>query len=626
MSRRAIVATERALPLLAPALLAFALIVVTARAGGGYAASTWGWIALGPIVVLAAVFALADRFEGGVADFAFVGLLSALLSWTAMSAIWSDSVPRTVSEVQRDLVYVAASVALLAVTSRQSAVAIPGAVLTAVTAVCVYALCTRLAPDRFGLDLANGYRLSRPIGYWNGLGLIAAMAIVLALGVAAFARRAAARALGAATVVVLVATLYFTFSRGAWIALGAGVAVALAVEPRRSRLAAVIALVTPLLAATVWLCWRAGGLNDAQAARQSAAHDGERLAFALLAVSLACALVPVGLERLGRDVRLSRAASRGLAPLLAASFLAVSVIGLIRIGGPQALWERSVDAFRASPWPPESSLHGRLLTVSGHSRSDYWRVAWSQASSHPLLGSGAGTYDLYWARDRPVAVGALDAHNIYLETLAELGPLGLVLLAGLLGTPIVALRRARQRSGVGAAGGAYAAYLLAIAVDWHWELPTVTIVAFCCGVAVLVAARGSPASHRLGRGARITALAAVAAGAAFALVIQLGNGSVTVSARDTAAGNYATAEVAARRATRWAPWSPAGWVSLERAQRARGEIGPARASLRRALALDPRDWRLWYELTLVSTGTERRDAAARMRRLNPYALATVDAG
>jgi hypothetical protein len=618
----------RALGPLPPAVLAFALIVVTARAGGGYAAETWGWIALGPLLALAAVLARAERLEVGAWDVAFLGSLVLLAFWAALSTAWSDSVPRTVAEIERDLVYVAAGAALLAVTTRRSAAVVPGAVLAAATAVCAYALLTRVAPDRFGLELEHGYRLSRPIGYWNGLGLVAAMAILLALGLAASARRTGARMLASGAPVVLVATLYFTFSRGAWIALGAGLAVALAVDPRRSRLVRVTVVLTPLLAAAVWLCSRADGLNDVDAAQQTAARDGRHLALALLALSLACAVVPVAHARFASDVRLRlpRAGWVALVAALVASFLAIAVVGLVRIGGPQALWERSADAFRASQWPPDSSLQGRLFTVSGHNRSDYWHVAWSEASSHPWLGSGGGTYDLYWTQERPVPVGALDAHNVYLETLAELGPIGLLLLAGFLATPLLALRRARHRPGMAPAGGAYAAFVLAVAVDWHWELPTVTLVALCCGAALVAAARSARASRPIGRGARVAALAAVAAGIAVAVVVHVGNGSVAVSARNAADGDYAAAETAARRATRWAPWSPAGWVSLERAQRARGALGPARASLRHALELDPRDWRLWYELTLVSSGAAKGDAAARMRSLNPYAPATVGVG
>ena len=53
----------------------------------------------------------------------------------------------------------------------------------------LYGLLTRIAPDHFGAfdSTSYGYRLSPPITYWNGLGLFAAMGILLMLG---FARRA----------------------------------------------------------------------------------------------------------------------------------------------------------------------------------------------------------------------------------------------------------------------------------------------------------------------------------------------------------------------------------------------------------------------------------------------------
>ena len=53
----------------------------------------------------------------------------------------------------------------------------------------------------------------------------------------------------------------------------------------------------------------------------------------------------------------------------------------------------------------------------------------------PLLGEGAGSFSRTWLRERPVANEARDAHNLYLETLAELGPIGLVLLLLVLVTP-----------------------------------------------------------------------------------------------------------------------------------------------------------------------------------------------
>src|SRR5207244_416116 len=70
--------------------------------------------------------------------------------------------------------------------------------------------------------------LYQPLGYANAVGILAAMGVVLALGILGRARWSAAGALG-----VLVPTLVLTSSRGAWVALGAGLAAAAALGLRR---------------------------------------------------------------------------------------------------------------------------------------------------------------------------------------------------------------------------------------------------------------------------------------------------------------------------------------------------------------------------------------------------------
>src|SRR5439155_25169898 len=127
------------------------------------------------------------------------------------------------------LVYPVAALAALLLVRRTTVPQLLLGVWAGIALVCVYALATRLFPDRLGTTTAIvGRRLAAPIGYWNALGLLAAIGTLLALGLAARARLPV-RALAGSSLVVLVPTLLFTFSRGAWLSLAVGVAVAVAV-------------------------------------------------------------------------------------------------------------------------------------------------------------------------------------------------------------------------------------------------------------------------------------------------------------------------------------------------------------------------------------------------------------
>ena len=96
-------------------------------------------------------------------------------------------------EAERALLYVAAALAAVLVAGMFSRVAVVSGVGLAAVVTANYATLTRLLPERFASsDFFGGYRLSSPIGYWNGLGIIAAAGIILALSVAVFRPVAAA--------------------------------------------------------------------------------------------------------------------------------------------------------------------------------------------------------------------------------------------------------------------------------------------------------------------------------------------------------------------------------------------------------------------------------------------------
>ena len=203
---------------------------------------------------------------------------------------------------------------------------------------------------------------------------------------------------------------------------------------------------------------------------------------------------PVVLHVVERRLRVPQRAGAILVAAVVAAAAVVAVGALIAAGGPVTVVERGVDAF-TEPLPAgEGDLQRRLLSVSGNGRGDYWHVAWEMVRDEPLLGTGAGSFEAHWLRERPISFPARDAHNLYLESLAEVGPLGLALLLATLALPLVALPQVRGLAFGPAAAGAFAAYLLHAAVDWDWELPAVTLPALFCGVALLASIRPADAA------------------------------------------------------------------------------------------------------------------------------------
>src|SRR5262249_48367067 len=219
-------------------------------------------------------------------------------------------------------------------------------------------------------------------------------------------------------------TLYFTYSRGAWLALAIGLAVAIAVDPRRLHLLATVLFVAPASALAVYLASRSPALTAVHPTLAQAAQEGHRLAgelVVLLALAVAAVLLLAFVEE---RVTISSEAGRDLS-LLIAFVAAVAALGAIAAnGGPLRVAREAGHAFTSSPAPVQGSLNGRLLSLSGNGRIQLWRAAVSDFEAHPLFGSGAGTYEQYWLQHRPIALKVRDAHSLYLETAAELGLVG----------------------------------------------------------------------------------------------------------------------------------------------------------------------------------------------------------
>jgi hypothetical protein len=568
------------------ALGVFTLVAALGFDGGGYAATAWGWSA---IVLLAVLAVLIARGIGrpGTPALLFVGALAALVAWTATSLLWSSYASATALEVQRSLVYLGAA-ALFVIAGRGKALL--AGVLGAATLLCGYGLANWLLgnPDvPLSADPQAAERLSEPIGYANGVAILAAMGLLLSVGFAARASRAAAAGGAAATAPLFAATLYFTFGRGAWLALAVGLAVALAVGPGRLQLAATaLALAVPAAIAVV------------SATRLGASGSLAALLFVLCALSVA---VPLALRSGEARYRPPLKVRRAFAGALVALPVVVAAAVLVRLGGPSAAY----DSFKAAPAPTHGDVSGRVFSLSGSNRADYWRVAWRVYEDHPALGAGAGTYSRSWLRERPVPQPVQDAHSLYLETLAELGPIGLALLLVALAAPFAASRSWWTPVAL----APYAAFLAHAAQDWDWELPALTVAALACGAAPIT----SPNGRRV---PRVVALVPAAL-CLLAVPAFLGNRAAAEAESAYDRGSWRDAEDAARSARSLQPWSPEPWRLLGEAQLAQGSLASARRSFRAGLAEDPEEWELWLDLGLASEGPARRRAFEHAARLNP---------
>src|ERR671938_224713 len=113
------------------------------------------------------------------------------------------------------------------------------------------------------------------------------MGVLLGRVFAAKGRSALLRVAAAAALVPLACTLYFTFSRGAWLALAAGAGGALALDPARLRTVAILLALLPAPALAVLAASRSHALTHAGASLAAATHDGHRVALVLAVLSVA---------------------------------------------------------------------------------------------------------------------------------------------------------------------------------------------------------------------------------------------------------------------------------------------------------------------------------------------------
>jgi O-Antigen ligase len=476
-----------------------------------------------------------------------------------------------------------------------------------IAVVCAVAVTSRLLPDVWPVrpNLADS-RLSYPITYWNALGLLASLGIVLSLQMATQARGPrAVRALGAAAVPLLATTSYFTFSRGAILVAVLGVVVYLALARPAGALSGLIAIVPPT-AIAVGVAYHADRLATTHPTTPAAVAQGNRVAWVLAACTLAAGILRVGL--LGLDDRAPRISpprvSRGVVAAIAAGTIAALVAVALAVGA--AAWiGRQYDRFaNASPVSEPRDLRTRLTQVSSTGRVQLWDVASHEFSTAPIIGQGAGTFELAWERERPFPATDVNAHSLYVEVLEELGLVGFLLLATTLAAILVGLAvriRGEARALYAAVFAAALMWALHAGFDWDWQMPAATLSFFALGAAAIAAERSEARIPSAGTWIPIRLAAAVPIVLLCAFPFKVVDSQASLdradrafASRDCAAASGEARTSIAALGARPEPYELLGYCAIRA-----GHPQSAIVDMQQAIDRDPDNWNFHYGLGLA---------------------------
>jgi hypothetical protein len=313
---------------------------------------------------------------------------------------------------------------------------------------------------------------------------------------------------------------------------------------------------------------------------------------------------------------------------------ATAVVVALAAGLPGQLSDRW-EEFK-QPGRPETGIE-RLESAEGNFRYQIWDSTLDANATDRIAGIGPGAFEYWWAREREIDTFARDGHSLYLETLAELGILGLALVLGLVGTVLAAGSRAAFRGSEGrratfaAATAACVTFAVAATVDWVWELPVLPVAFLLLSAGILgatdVRRRRSRGASGTGRSRPVSIAlrgGVVALAAAFLVAIAMpmaGAGFVAQSQEDADAGDLDSALENARHAQSFEPFAARPLLQEALVLQQGGHLDGAAAAARRATSKEPANWRNWVVLSRLEVARDNPVAAARAdeeaRSLNP---------
>lgn len=444
---------------------------------GGYFAEARTWAGLGAWLLVVVALVAGEPLPRGRLAWVTIGGLAAFAAWTLLSTVWAPLAGSAFGYGQIAVLYTGVLLAAAILLRPPHVRVLAEPALAAGTLIVIgYGLSERVLPGvlHFAHSTSAQGRLEQPLTYWNAMGEVAAIGFVLCTALAGSAARPPAmRAAAAAGAVPLGVGLYISFSRGALFACAAGLVTLIVLVARREQLLSIAITVIAAAFATL-VAAPMHGFTSLAGSAATRERQGAIVFVVLVVLAAAAAALQLRLQARGRTgpLKLPRRT-----PVIAVGVIAAGLAVAIVVGAK----EQSVA--------PLSGGASRLETLQSN-RYEYWRVALKAFEAEPLRGVGAGGWAVYWLRDRRINTFAQDAHSLPLQTLAELGLVGIVLLTLFLGGMAGVAARAHRLVPAIAGGpaAAFAAYVAHAPLDWDWEMPAVTMIAIVLGGALIAMA------------------------------------------------------------------------------------------------------------------------------------------
>ncbi|HME01559.1 MAG TPA: O-antigen ligase family protein [Solirubrobacteraceae bacterium] len=493
-------------PVLAPTVLVLALLLLATVYAGAFNVAQWApptifvLLMLITLLLCGGTHRLPDRWLA----LALAGAWG-LAGWAALSALWSGAPGAALEGAGRQAMYAAIlTLPLVAVGDVRSLRMAGRGVVGGIAVIGLYILA-RMLFDGPSIFLAG--RLNGPVEYRNATALLFCIAYWPLIVTAATRERARAlRAVCFGLAVLMLGLAFLTQSRGVLIGLGCGGLVAGSLRPDRMRRIWLALLSVALLAcASPWLLkpYHAFTSGHVPVSAGDIAAAGVALLVLVLASIALCFLFAVfdaGLRPASPQMMRVRAVARvGL----------LAVLLVLVLGGAVAVHGNPVHELQVK-WREFKSLESTSssavrYTSTGGQRYDLWRVAALEFRSAPVGGVGEGSYEFGYYRLRRTERNLSDPHGLLFQLGAELGVVGLLLLAAILVGLVGSLKRWWRLAPIGARRGACgltaagATFLGQSLVDWIWRIPGLTALGvLCLGTAAALLARSAMAESASG--------------------------------------------------------------------------------------------------------------------------------